>query len=388
MPIVERHGRSEGRLTRLPLVLACLAGIACNALILGPALIHTARGENDFMGLYPGGRLAGGAGVYDSAQSLALQRQAVGYSNPRVVFCRPPYYAALTWPLARLPYFPAYLGFQALMAAALAAFIRFWPVTGWRTTLVAACWSLPLAQAFAIGQDVPALLAVIACTLVMLNRRRDFTAGLIFSLCAIKIHLFLLVPVWIVARRLWRFAGGLGAGGAALAVLSLAAAGPGGFAAFLRTASSPAVNPAIGIMPNLHGLFPGNAGLELAAALVVAGLTYFAARRGSQSWALAATLVGGLLTSHHAYLADCALLLPALLVMSAEADSAWQRRLALLLMAPVVYIGVFAGPAVLFTRLAIVVLCASFTIASRRRPGKPEYTDLAAEPAAPQLGGS
>jgi hypothetical protein len=388
MPVVERHGRGAGRLTRLPLVLVCLAGIACNVLILGPALIHTARGENDFRGLYPGGRLAGGAGVYDPVQSLAVQRHAMGYSNPKVVFCRPPYYAALIWPLARLSYFPAYLVFQALMAGALAAFIRFWPVTGWRTTLAAACWSLPLAQAFAIGQDVPALLAVIACALAMLNRRRDFTAGLIFSLCAIKIHLFLLVPVWIVARRLWRFAAGLGAGGAVLAALSLAAAGPGGFAAFLRMAASPAVNPGVEIMPNLNGLFRGNAGLELAAALAVAGSTWFAARRGSQSWALAATLVGGLLTSHHAYLADCALLLPALLVMSAEADSAWQRCLALLLMAPVVYVGVFASSAALFASLVLVALCASFAIAPRRRLGEPECTDSAAEPAAPQLGGS
>jgi hypothetical protein len=358
--------RDWSRQLRLPpfaLALACLAGIACNALILGPGLIHTVRGQNDFLGLYPGGRLAGGSGVYDPVQSAAVQRQAVGYSNPRLLFCRPPYYAALMWPLARLPYFPAYLLFETLMLAAAAAFVRMWPATGWRTTLAATCWSLPLAAAFAIAQDVAALLAAIAGALLLLKRRRDFAAGLIFSLCAIKLHLFLLVPVWILARRLWRFAGGLAVGGAALAVLSLAAAGPGGFRAFVRTASSSIVNPGLEVMPNLNGLFHGNGGLELVAALAVAALVYQAAHRGSQSWALAATLVGGLLTSHHAYVADCALLLPALLVMASETDRDWQWYLALFLMAPVVYIGVYAGPAVLVTKLSLVVLCVSFAVA-------------------------
>ena len=348
------------KLPPLILALACLAGIASNALILGPGLIHTVRGRNDFMGLYPGGRLAGGAGVYDAARTAALQREAVGYANPSVLFCRPPYYAALMWPLARLPYFPAYLLFEALMLASAALFVRIWPVTPWRTTLIAACWSLPLVAALAIAQDVAALLAVIAGAVLLLNRRRDFAAGLLFSLCAIKFHLFLMVPVWILARRLWRFAGGMAAGGAVLAALALAAAGTGGFRAFLRTASNPAVSPGLDVMPNLNGLFQGNGALELAAALAVASLVWLISRRAGTRWALGATLAGGLLTSHHAYVADCALLLPALLVMLSETRLAWQRGLALLLMAPFVYIGVYAGPAVLATRLAIVVLFLSF----------------------------
>ncbi|RPI07844.1 MAG: DUF2029 domain-containing protein, partial [Acidobacteriales bacterium] len=259
-----------------------------------------------------------------------------------------------------------YVLFEILMLAAAAAFVRLWPATGWRTTLAATCWSLPVFDAFAIAQDVAALLAVIAGTLILLNRRRDFAAGLLFSLCAIKFHLFLLMPVWILARRMGRFACGLVVGGAALGVLSLAAAGPGGFRAFVHTAFSSAVNPGLAVMPNLNGLFHGNGRLELAAAMAVAALVFLVARRSSQSWALAATLSGGLLTSHHAYVADCALLLPALLVMVSETDRAWQRYLALLLLTPVVFIGVYAGPAVLVTRLSLVVLCMSFAAVPRR----------------------
>jgi hypothetical protein len=368
MPILRA---AQLKLPPAVLALVCLAGIGCNALILGPGLINTVRAHNDFMGLYPGGRLAGGPGVYDSLQSAAVQRQAVGYSNPHLLFCRPPYYAALMWPLARLPYFPAYLVFQAFMLAATAIFVRLWPAMGWRTRLAAACWSLPLAAAFANAQDLAALLAVLAVALRLLSRRRDFAAGLVFSLCAIKFHLFLLVPVWILARRLWRFAGGLAAGGAVLALLSLAAAGPGGFRAFVRTASSSIVNPGLAVMPNLNGLFDGNAGLELAGGLAVAVLVWRAARQGSQTWALTATLAGSLLTSHHAYIADCALLLPALLAMASEADRTWQRHLALFLMAPIVYIGMLAGPsAIWITRLSLVALCVSFAAAPRMR-GEP-----------------
>jgi len=359
------HGSRPLKLRPLVLALVCLAGIGCNLFILGPGLINTVRAHNDFMGLYPGGRLAGGSGVYDPAQSAAVERQAVGYANPRLVFCRPPYYAGLMWPLARLPYFPAYLAFQALMLAALAVFVRMAPGMGWQTRLAATCWSLPLAAAFAIAQDVAVLLAVVAVTLRLLNRRRDFAAGLLFSLCAIKPHLFLLVPVWILARRLWSFAGGLAVGGAGLALLSLAATGPGGFAAFLRTATSPMVNPGLAVMPNLNGLFEGNRGLELAGALAVAALVWLAARRGSHAWALGAMLVGSLLTSHHAYIADCALLLPALLAMASETERAWQRNLALFLMAPIVYMGMLAGPVILVTRIALIALCVSFAAAPR-----------------------
>ena len=352
------------KLSPLVLALLCLAGVAFNAVVLGPALAHSLHGQNDFLGLYPGGRLAGTNGVYDPAQNAAVQQKALGYSKPQLLFCRPPYYAALMWPIARLPYFPAYLAFQALMLAAVATFVCVWPDIPTQTTLLAACWSLPLAAALAIGQDDAVLLAVLAVTATLLNRRRNFAAGLVFCLCAIKPHLFLLTAVWIVARQMWRFAGGLAVGGVVLAALSLAAAGPDGFAAFLRTVTTPVINPGLEVMPNLNGLFHGNVTLEVAGAVVAAVLVGVAARSGSQQWALGALLLGGLLTSHHAYIPDCTLLLPAALAMASEADRPWQRYLALFLLAPIVYVGMFAGIAFVATA-CVVVLCGSFAIVPR-----------------------
>jgi len=45
-----------------------------------------------------------------------------------------------------------------------------------------------------------------------------------------------------------------------------------------------------------------------------AGLVWVAARRGSFDCALAATLISGILVAPHAYLQDCSLALPALLI--------------------------------------------------------------------------
>jgi hypothetical protein len=69
---------------------------------------------------------------------------------------------------------------------------------------------------------VAALLVMLAVALRLSNRRRDFAAGPLFSFCDIKFHLFLLVPAWILARRIGRFASGLATGGAVLTVLAIA----------------------------------------------------------------------------------------------------------------------------------------------------------------------
>lgn len=345
-------------------VLGCLAGLVFNALVFGPSLATTLAGTNDFMGLYPGGRLAGGPAIYDARQVFAVERETVGYANPRLLFCRPPYYAALMWPLGRLPYHAAYLIYQVLMLASAAAFVRWWPETPPRWTALACCWSLPLAAAFAIGQDVPLLLAVIAGALALLKARRDFAAGLLFSLCAIKFHLFLLVPVFIVARRMWRFAGGLAAGGTVLLALAFAAGGAHAFGGFLRTATLPQSNPGRDVMPNLNGLFQGAVGLEIAAAPLVAAAVWVAARRGTVAWALGATLAAGLLTSHHAYVADCAMVLPGALIAVNQAEWRWQRYLALFLLLPLAYLGAYLGPAILITRLGLVALAFSFALSA------------------------
>jgi hypothetical protein len=95
-------------------------------------------------------------------------------------------------------------------------------------------------------------------------------------------------------------------------------------------------------MPNLQGLFYGAsfaAPAEIGFSIAVALLVWRTVRIGvSTEYVLAATLVGGLRTSHHAYLPDAALLLPAALTIPFEASTRWLRLLAIVAVLPIAYI--------------------------------------------------
>jgi hypothetical protein len=342
----------------------CLAGILTNALFFGPALRHTLRADNDFLGLYPGGKLAGSAAVYDCNRVQEVQRQVTGSANPQLVFCRPPFYAAILWPLARLPYRGAYLIFQVLMLAAAATFAASFPLASRRATIMACCWSFPLFENFAISQDLPILLCAISFSIILLRNGKDLLAGLIFCACAIKPHLFFALPVFVAARGRWRFAAGLFCGGLLLLALSFAGAGTNWLGAFLHAATLPQANPGLSVMPNLNGLFQGNHAGELAASAIVLAAVWYVSRRGNPGWAFAATLTAGLLTSHHAYTADCALLLPPLLIAFSTATLRWHKYLTLVLLTPPLFVIGSLGSSMLVLRLALVVFFAGFVFSN------------------------
>ncbi len=66
-------------------------------------------------------------------------------------------------------------------------------------------------------------------------------------------------------------------------------------------------------------------------------------------------MVAGVLIAHHSYVSDCALLLPAALLVWSSAETRLERYAALLVLAPVTYLGPFTGGALLgFTPLALV----------------------------------
>jgi hypothetical protein len=161
---------------------------------------------------------------------------------------------------------------------------------------------------------------------------------MVLALCAEKFHLFLLLPVFLAGRRLWTGMWGMLAGGTILVALSFAAGGPHWFADFLRVTLDARINPHPWAMPNLHGMLYGtnfiNAA-EAALSLCVCALVWCIARsRVSTEYALAAAAIGGLLTSHHAYLPDAALLLPAALTFPFEAAARWVRMLAVAAVLP------------------------------------------------------
>jgi hypothetical protein len=170
-----------------------------------------------------------------------------------------------------------------------------------------------------------------------IRRGRDITAGMLFALCSIKVHLFLLLPLLILRQRAWRFAAGLAMGGLGLFLISFGPAGrnwPSKLAVLLK---SPISNPWPGAMPSIHGLtasFP-HAGLwQIAGSIGVAVLAWTATRNGSFEFGLAAVLAGGILVAPHAYMSDCALIVPALLITLPLATITWQRYFHLFLLSP------------------------------------------------------
>ena len=294
-------------------------------------------GHNDFVSFYTGARLAGTGGLYDVAQVRAFQEQLLGRTSDAWRFIRLPYFAALLWPLGRLPFHTAYLVWEALAIAAVAGFVLLWKPTARPITVLFTCLSLPVAVALMNGQDLTFVLLFLAASVYALRQGRPFLAGLAFALCAVKFHLFLLAPLLLVNRRNWTWGAGAAAGLGVLLLVSFAVAGPAWPGAYYRVLTDPNIHPGLEQMPSLHGLvgrWGWPAPVEWILAAAVAGVVAVTAARRSFEYALAAALAGGVLVSYHSYLADCALLLPATLIVLTETASRPLRMLTVVLLTP------------------------------------------------------
>ena len=192
-------------------VIAALLAVPLLVALVSLPFVHW---ETDFLSFYAGARLAGTSQLYSSNAVHEIQ---AGYERePAQVraYIRPAFYAVLLWPLGKLSYHAAAVVWQVRNVLGIGIFIWCWA----RDRAAMIVLFMPLLIALVLGQDVPILLAVFADVVWLLRKNRLFLAGLLMALCAVKFHLFLLLPLVIVAKRLWRFAGGLAVGGAALAV--------------------------------------------------------------------------------------------------------------------------------------------------------------------------
>ncbi len=336
------------------IAIAALVCLAFVAVLLAPHIERALRGANDFAPLYSGPHLLASGELYNQQRLAEVSQRLTGMSSPDQGYIRLPFDAVLLWPLSRLPYRTAYLLWELASLAAVVLFIALWRLPDARSAVLFCCLSVPVFTAFLNGQDTTFLLLLVAAAAVLLERSRPTAAGLVWSLCALKFHLFLLTPVFIVARKQWRFAGGLAAGAAALLAMSFAAAGWRWPLEYMDAVRNPAFSPALDYTPTLHGALssvPGGVFLELAAAASVVAAVWLVCRRGDLRLALAATLAGGLLIGVHAYLPDLSLLLPAGLAAIAQARTRLARWTAFALLSPPVQLAVVQG----FPYTALVV---------------------------------
>jgi hypothetical protein len=293
-------------------------------------------GENDFVAMYAGARLVGTPDLFNPARYRQEQIAAAGWYGSVWIFVRPPAYALALRPLGRLGYREAYLLWEVLLGAALAGFILVWPTRERGLLAIACCWSFPLSMAFAAGQDVTFLMMLCALA-VRSAERKPLVAGLLLSMCALKYHLFLALPLALAAARRWRIFAGAAAGVVCIIAVSFAVAGADWPVHHLSLLLSSRVNPKVHTMPNLRGLTAnlGQGGwLEIAlAGAVLAAVTFIAARLEFKT-AFAAALLGGILVGHHAYSSDLSLLIPALFVLTERFAEPVLRYAAVVLFSP------------------------------------------------------
>jgi Glycosyltransferase family 87 len=322
-------------------------------------------GQNDFAALYAGARLAGTPDLYSRPANQALVRSILGVHLEHVVYTRPPFYAALLKPLSLLPYSSAYALFSLASLSSLVWFV--WRFSREAPELpVFAAMNLPAIVALYEGQDTPLLVALMGGFILLTRRNRDVAAGVLLSLCAIKFHLFLLVPLLLLLKRRWRVLTGVALGTAILTLLALLVAGPASFLAYWETLHSNVANPYASMMPNLHGLVTvlrAGPWVEVAISfLVIAAFAGIALQADNFELLLAAVIAFSLQISFHSEVMDDVLLLPVFAGVIANSASPSLRTSMALILTPFPYFCALAGapysalfPAALFLVLGTFV---------------------------------
>ena len=355
-----------------------VVGVCLNGIGIGPwALSSAIRGTagdlthfGDFTQFYVGACLAGTGAEYDSGTVLRLQERVTGVVQPHLLPSRLPFYYGLLRPLCSLSYLSAHRVWLTLVSIAAAIAIALLSLSQGEAAVVASLWSAPLFMSIVGGQDDSFLYLVLAAGLWLRQSGRPLSAGAMLSLLWIKFHLFLLLPALFVIKREFRLVAGALLGSAALLSACFAVAGrhwPASYAALLL---NPVLSPGPEIMPNLHGLashFAASTAVETLLAILVAASTVLVITRSGFAISFGAALLGSILISHHAYPADCLVLVPGLVEIWRHGSSP-SREIALICLLPIPYW--FSGildygwlPAILFVSALIALTLSSWRLA-------------------------
>jgi len=362
---ISRANKPVPALRYLTLLIALVFAALCFVILVFPHYGQFLHGQNDFLGLYIGGAQVGTSHLYSYADNQALVTRLVHVRMETLAFVRPPFYAALLRPLALLPYPVAYWSFLAAMVGALLWFVR--RFSGECPELAVYAILAPATiSVLANVQDTPLLLAVAASSVLLFRRGRHFLGGVVLSLCAVKFHLFLLIPVLLLLRRRWRALAGMATGGASLLILGAACAGPDAYLKWIGILRNPMVGPSDGMI-NIHALAEachGGLAAEITLmAAVIALFVWMCNKTDDFEFLFGIALVAGILIGVHSYPHDgLLLLLSFVLIRNAKVRLAFVPLLTPL--ADYFLFTAFPAPYVI-VMLGVLVLAAATLVAAR-----------------------
>ena len=316
---------------------AVAAGLFFMAMVFLPTAPMIRGGVNDFLPMYVSTTLVGGPLLYEPTAYYEFMVDHFGTVHESLVYLRLPFYALLLWPLSLLTYEQAALVWFLYRIAAFAGFIALTARPSAADTMVLSVYSVPLFAALASGQDSIVLLFFVALSVYWVEKGRHFGAGVALSLCSIKPHLLVLLPLLLVLQRRWAVTAGFAAGATGVIVLSTVAAGPQWPLKFLEVITSDRIHAAIANMPNLNGLLfglPYSPFLLVVASIGVATVCGLALPHVSFRLGMGIVLLGSLLVCYHSFITDCVLLLPLLFEVLSGASRRWLKLLSLAVLAP------------------------------------------------------
>ncbi|MEO5925608.1 MAG: glycosyltransferase family 87 protein [Bryobacteraceae bacterium] len=322
-------------------------GVLFLLLLLSLQKDRALQGKNDFVAFYAGAKLAGTPALYDAKANIELIDSTLGVRMQRTLYIRHPFYAAVLKPLAWFPYLTSYAIFTV---ATLGSFLWFiWRFSKQCPSLpFFAAFSIPLLTAESNGQDPAFLVAIVGASILLTRTGRDFTSGMVLSLCILKPHLFVFIPILLLIKKRWSMVAGGIAGTAALTLLGIVVNGPGSIVQWIEVMRNPWINAEAEEMPNLHGLAAALHGGGLVeaslAAVVVLGFVWLTTKTDSYELLLGAALVGGLLANFHAAISDDLLLIPVLVLVTGASSLIPLRVVSALILTPIPYFLAMAGP--------------------------------------------
>jgi hypothetical protein len=293
---------------------------------------------SDFDPFWSAARLAlrgDGALVYDGTAIRAAENTGAQLPPDEVMLYQyPPTFLMLCLPLALLPYIPALLIFLGAGYAATVVCLR---------RILPPRWPLATVLAFPgavmnwiIGQNGFVSAGCFGGAALLLERR-PAVAGALLGVFACKPHLAVCLPVALGAARRWTAFFACGVAAASITLLSWVVLGSGPWLGFFHTLwvsravlQSEQTGPKVITVYEAVRLLHGGVGLAaaaqaLAAAISMACVGVFCARRPGGVAEIAAVIVAGLLCTPYAMDYDLVCLgVPLAYVARAAAGSVWR----------------------------------------------------------------